>query len=140
MRLILAVLVASLAGPGMVRAAPYGPEPPPVVKATLVQQSAALYRDKYLHGYVPCPAPTHANEVVICGNGRVGSADRLPLPDERGPRDGPRTATGEIPRAVQAMADPDICGPQSCAGGGPINLIAAAAAGVKLVRALVDPD
>ncbi|WP_420139433.1 hypothetical protein [Sphingomonas sp.] len=136
MRLILAALVACAFGSVMACAAPYGPEPTPVTKATLVQQSAALYRDKYRHGYVPCPTPTHANEVVICGNGRGGSADRLPLPDERGPRN----ATGEIPGAVEAMADPDICGPQSCAGGGPVNLIAAAAAGVKLVRALVDPD
>jgi hypothetical protein len=140
MRLILAVLVASLAGSGMARAAPYGPEVPPVVNAPLVQQSAALYRDKYRHGDVPCPAPTHANEVVICGSGRGGSADRLPLPDERGPRNGPRTATGEIPSAVGALADPDSCGPQSCAAGGPANLIAAARKGVQLIHALTDRD
>lgn len=140
MRLILATLVMSGLGAGAGTAAPLGPDVPPVSKTTLVQQSAALYRDRYRHGYVPCPAPTHANEVVICGSGRGGSADRLPLPDERGPRDGPRTATGEIPSAVGALEDPESCGPQSCAAGGPANLIAAARKGVQLIRALTDSD
>ncbi|WP_116091209.1 hypothetical protein [Sphingomonas crusticola] len=137
MRLILAAIVIG-AGPAF--AAPIGPEIPPNSRTTPAQQAIALYRDQYRHGYAPCPVPTHANEVVVCGNGRGGSANRLPLPDERGPRAGPRTATGEIPGASGGLANPDSCGPVDCGGGGPVNLIAAAAAGVQLVRAIVDPE
>ena len=136
MRMVLAVLAAA-AAPAL--AVPAGPTLPIVSKASPVQQSIALYRDKYRHGYVACPAPTHANEVVICGNGRGGSADRLPLPDERGPRDGPRTATGDIPSGVEGLENPDICGPQSCANG-QVNLIAAAQKALRLVGALADHD
>ncbi len=137
MRLIHAAIVIA-AGPAM--AGPIGPPAPTVAKTSPAQQAIALYRDEYRHGYVACPAPTHANEVVICGNGRGGSDNRIPLPDERAPPDGPRIATGEIPRAAGALADPDSCGPRDCAGGGPVNLIAAAVAGVQIVRAIVDPE
>jgi hypothetical protein len=137
MRLVLAVIVVG-ACPSV--AAPIGPQAPVPSKTTPVQQAIALYRDQYRHGYVPCPAPTRANEVVICGNGRGGSANRLPLPDERGPRDGPRTATGEIPGAAGGLTNAESCRSGDCSGGGPVSLIAAAVAGVQLVRAIVDPE
>lgn len=117
-----------------------GPPLPVVAKTTPAQQTISLYRDEYRHGYVSCPAPTHANEVVICGNGRGGSANRLPLPDERGAPDWARQATGEVPSAANALNEASSkCGP-ACSGDGPVNLIQAATTLVQIGRAIVDPE
>lgn len=121
-------------------ATPSGPPVPVASKTTPAQQAISLYRDEYRHGYKVCAAPTHANEVVICGNGRGGSANRIPLPDERTPPDWARRPTGEIPSAASALNETGSqCGP-ACAQGGPINLIQAAAGLVQIGRAIVDPE
>ena len=138
MRLILAAMIAATAVPAI--GAPIGPPAPIVSRTTPAQQMIALYRDEYRHGYVACPTPSHANEVVICGNGRGGSANRIPLPDERGPPEWARRPTGEIPSGASALAQAsDACGP-SCAGPGSVNLIQAAATLVQIGRAIVDPE
>jgi hypothetical protein len=138
MRLVLAAMI--VLGPAPAAAAPIGPPAPVASKTTPAQQMIALYRDEYRHGYVACPAPSHANEVVICGNGRGGSANRIPLPDERTPPEWARRPTGEVPSAASALNEAsDKCGP-SCAGAGPANLIQAAATLVQIGRAIVDPE
>lgn len=139
MRLILAAI---LLGTMPASAAQIGPAVPAVPKATPAQQAIALYRDKYRHGYVECPAPTHANEVVICGNGRGGSANRIPLPDERAPPDWARRATGEVPAGKQALADTrlDGCVSAHCPGHATVDAVAATLGVVQVARALVDPE
>ena len=119
---------------------PMGPPAPTESKTTPAQQAIALYRDEYRHGFRPCPQPSRATEVVVCGNGRGGSADRLPLPDERGPPDWARRPTGETPSAAAALASAsDPCGP-SCAGSGAIDLIHASVMTVQLIHGLIDPE
>jgi len=140
MRFILAAIIALGILPETATAAPIGPPAPVASRTTPAQQMIALYRDEYRHGYVPCPTPSHANEVVICGNGRGGSANRIPLPDERTPREWARTPTGEIPSAASALAQATDAGGPSCAGGGPVNLLQAAATLVQVGRAIVDPE
>jgi hypothetical protein len=138
MRLILAAMIAATAVPAI--GAPIGPPAPIVSRTTPAQQMIALYRDEYRHGYVACPTPSHANEVVICGNGRGGSANRIPLPDERAAPEWPRRSTGEIPSAASALNEASsACGP-ACSQGGAVNLIQAAASLVQIGRALVDPE
>lgn len=137
MRLVLAVI---LLGAMPAFATSVGPPVPVASRTTPAQQMISLYRDEYRHGYVACPAPARANEVVICGNGRGGSANRLPLPDERAPPDWARRPTGEIPSGASALVQAsDKCGP-TCAEGGPVNLIQAAVTLVQIGRALVDPE
>lgn len=108
-------------------AAPMGPPAPVASRTTPAQEMIALYRDEYQHGFKPCPAPTHANEVVVCGTGRGGSADRLPLPDER-----------EAPTGALALTT--SCTSANCAGHGTLNPIAVAVTAVQIVRAIVDPE
>jgi len=137
MRIAIASILL-LAAPA--RAATMGPPAPAESKTTPAQQAIALYRDEYRHGFRPCPAPTHANEVVVCGNGRGGSAERLPLPDERGPPDWARRPTGEAPSGVAALASAsDPCGP-SCAGSGAVDLIRGSVMTVQLIHGLIDPE
>ena len=136
---IALLLLTAGAAPGA--ATPSGPPVPVASRATPAQQAIALYRDEYRHGYHPCPPPTHANEVVVCGNGRGGSAERIPLPDERGAPDGPRSATGEALTGKDALlADTRPCAGADCPMGGAVDLIAAAAGVTQVVRALVDPE
>jgi len=138
MRQILAAMIALATAPAV--ASPIGPPAPVASRTTPAQQMIALYRDQYRHGYVPCPIPSRANEVVICGNGRGGSANRIPLPDERSPPEWARRSTGEIPSAASALDEASSkCGP-ACSQGGPINLIQAATSLVQIGRALVDPE
>ena len=139
MRLILA---AMLFGAVPALATPIGPPAPVASKTTPAQQSIALYRDEYRHGYVVCPAPTHANEVVICGNGRGGSANRIPLPDERAPPDWARKANGELPTGKEALArtDSGACVSADCPAHGAIDLIGATIGVVQVARALIDPE
>jgi hypothetical protein len=102
----------------------------------LVEQSIAHYKDAYRHG-VPAPcAPGRPGEVVVCGSGRGGSTERVPLPDERGPRDHPRTATGEMPKATAS----EHCGPDGCGNQAGINLLAVPFRAVKIVHGLIDRD
>lgn len=120
---------------------PYGPAPPPASKTTPVEQSIALYKDVYRHGVpAPCP-PAKAGEVVVCGSGRGGSTERVPLPDERGPRDGPRTAVGEMPKGTEALTmATERCGPNGCGGQPGINLLTVPFRAIKIVHGLIDRD
>lgn len=137
MRLVLAAILLG-APPAM--AAPFGPPAPVKAKTTPVQQTIALYRDEYRHGYVACPLPTRANEVVICGNGRGGSANRIPLPDERGPPDWARQPTGEVPSALGALnTASSSCVSANCPAVGAVDLIQGAVTLVQIGRAIVDP-
>ena len=139
MRLILAAI---LLGAMPAFAAPIGPPIPVPAKTTPAQQAIMLYRDEYRHGYVACPAPTHANEVVICGNGRGGSANRIPLPDERTPPDWARQATGDRPTGKEALANTDSggCVSANCPAHGAIDVIAGTLGVVQVARALIDPE
>jgi hypothetical protein len=138
MRLILAAILLG-AVPAM--ATPIGPPAPVASRTTAAQQAIALYRDEYRHGYISCPAPTRANEVVICGNGRGGSANRLPLPDERAPPDWARQRTGEPGTGAQALvANQPSCMAANCPAHGAIDMIAAGTGLVQVVRAIVDPE
>lgn len=135
----LTIAFAAVCG-GPALAAPYGPPTPAVSKTTPAQQAMAIYRDEYAHWrFKPC-ASARPGEIVVCGNGRGGSADRLPLPEERGPPD-VRVATGEILSGSAALnAENQSCTDANCAASGAINLIAVAASGVQVVRAIVDPE
>jgi hypothetical protein len=138
---ITIALLLLTAGAGRGTATPSGPPVPVVSKTTPAQQAISLYRDEYRHGYKACAAPTHANEVVICGNGRGGSANRIPLPDEREAPDGPRAATGEARTGKDALlADVRPCRGADCPMGGAVDLVAAATGVTQVVRALVDPE
>ena len=136
------ILTATVLGAAPAVAAPMGPPAPIVSKVTPARQAIALYRDEYRHGYVACPTPTRANEVVICGNGRGGSANRIPLPDERVPPDWARRAIGEVPAGKEAL-DSDkagACVSADCPAMGAVNLVQAAVTIVQIGRAIVDPE
>jgi hypothetical protein len=127
---------ASIAG-----AAGYGPAMPPAAKITPVEETIALYKDMYGHqNFKPC-APARPGEITVCGRGRGGSPDRLPLPWERGPRDSPRQPTGEIPSAHAGLVaagtpcDGIGCGPKEG-----INLLTAPSVLVKGLHGLIDPE
>jgi hypothetical protein len=139
MRLIPAAMIALIATPAL--ATPIGPPAPLVSKISAAQQAISLYRDEYRHGYVACPAPSRANEVVICGNGRGGSANRIPLPDERTPRDWARTPTGDRPGGADALAaTTQTCAGVHCPVHGAMDVIAAGVGVVQVVRAVIDPE
>jgi hypothetical protein len=119
-----------------------GPPVPTASKTTPAQQMIALYRDQYAHWqFKPCP-PARPGEVVVCGNGRRGSANRIPLPDERAPPDRARTATGDLPSAREALALTDQpCGAAvNCQDHAAADLVAATIGMVQVVRAVVDPE
>lgn len=139
MRLTLAAI---LLGGAPAWALPSGPPAPVVSKATPAQQAISLYRDEYRHGFRPCPAPTHANEVVICGNGRGGSTNRLPLPDERAPPDWARKAIGDLPTGREALVSTEsgACASADCPAHGAIDMIGATVGVVQVARALIDPE
>jgi hypothetical protein len=122
-------------------ASAYGPAAPVPGRITPVDESIALYRDMYAHQtFKACP-PARPGEITVCGRGRGGSPERLPLPDERGPRDSPRQPTGEIPSAAAGLAaastpcDGIGCGPKEG-----INLLMTPMVVVKAIRTLVNPD
>ena len=138
---VMLALLLLAAGTGYAAAAPSGPPAPVALKVTPAQQAIALYRDQYRHGYKACAAPKRANEVVICGNGRGGSANRIPLPDERAPPDWARTASGDLPSTRQALADGnERCRASHCPAQGAVDLVAAGAGLGQVVRAIVDPE
>jgi hypothetical protein len=130
--------------PGAAVAEPVGPPAPIAIKTSAAQQAMANYRRDF--AAMPLPAPCvrpKGNEVVVCGvGGRGGSPERLPLPDERGVPDHARTAVGEVRPDMSAPPGMGTCYTQDqgahCGGG--VSVIAAALAGVQLVRAIVDPE
>ena len=89
-----------------------------------------------------CPRnPFDSDEILVCGKDE-SAKQRLPLPAERGPRDGPRRATGEAPRASAAAIGGPSCGVlqngRSCGGG--LNVMAGAALLVKGIIKVIDPE
>jgi hypothetical protein len=141
MRVWLAVLSIV---PGTALAEPVGPPAPVAIKASAAQQAMANYRRDF--AALPIPKPCirpKGNEVIVCGvGGRGGSPERLPLPDERGLPDHARTAIGEIRPDMSAPPGMGTCLTQDqgarCGGG--VDVIAAALAGVQIVRAIIDPE
>lgn len=139
-----ATLAFLLLVPGPALAEPAGPPAPVAVKTSAAQQAISTYTRNF--GAVPLPEPCvrpKDNEVVVCGvGGRGGSAERLPLPDERGPPDQGRMALNEPVRADAAPVRTGSCGTEDqgrhCVGG--LSIVGAALAGVQIVRALVDPE
>jgi hypothetical protein len=140
----LAILAPAWAIVAPLPAEPTGPPAPVAARSSPAQQAMVDYKRNF--GPVPLPAPCQRpkdNEVVVCGvGGRGGSPDRLPLPDERGPPDHPRLAVGEVRPDMSAPPGIATCTSQDpgtrC--GGTVDLVGAAIAGVRLVRALVDPE
>jgi hypothetical protein len=127
---------------GRAAAVPAGPPLPIPSKTTPAQQMIALYRDQYAHHvFRPC-LPARVGEILVCGSGRGGSAERLPLPDERGAPDGPRGSTGDLPSGAGALASTDArtCREGDCSSTGAVSLLAVAAGAVQVVRAIVDPE
>lgn len=105
------------------------------------EQAIDNSRQMFSVGGADCaPTAPDDEEIVVCK--RTGRAPRLPLPAERGPREGPRTATGEIAAASAAPVRKGSCGVQAsdqgCIGGLPI--IAGAILLVKMAGKLIDPD
>ena len=121
-----------------------GPPAPAKVKTTAAQTAIANYKRDF--GAVPLPQPCirpKANEVVVCGvGGRGGSAERLPMPDDRGSPDHSRSALNEPPPASASRVEAGSCGTQDqgrhCSGG--LDLIGAALKSVLIARALIDPE
>ncbi len=70
-------------------------------------------------------------EILVC-KGR-DSALRLPLPDERGPPDGPRLPTGDPTTKIPGAP----CPPGGCTG---INLLKVPGVLFKIVQKVIDPD
>lgn len=139
-----AILPLLLLVPDTALAEPAGPPAPVVMKTSAAQQAIADYKSNF--GAMPPPQPCvrpKDNEVVVCGtSGRGGSPERLPLPDERGPPDQGRVAVGEVRPDMSAPPGMGTCLSQDqgahCGGG--VSIIGAALAGVKIVRALIDPE
>ncbi len=71
-------------------------------------------------------------DVIIVCKGRDASL-RLPLPDERGPPNGPRRPTGDL----SARAPGPPCPPGGCTG---INLLAVPKVLFQLAQKVIDPD
>lgn len=83
-----------------------------------------------------CPRPT-GDDIVVCGqNGNP----RLPLPDERGPPDGPAPSNPDLTggAALAQTVTPCAASQGGCRSG--INLFAAGTAAIRLVGKLVDPN
>ena len=101
-------------------AGPAGPPAPQVSKLSPAQQAISAYQANWVHRPVlePCPRPKRG-EIVVCGNGRAGSPDRLPLPDERGPPDWTRRPIGELPSTVAALGGAKGAGPKTLSGPAP---------------------
>lgn len=118
-----------------------GPPAPVAAKTTPAAQAIALYRDEHMPHALPPPCRQGAHgEIVVCG-GDGRSQYRLPLPDERGPPEGPRREAG-VAAASAAPVTTGSCGTQDqgehCGGG--VSVVGAALFGIQLARALIDPE
>jgi hypothetical protein len=76
-----------------------GPPLPARPAISPAQAAMTKYQGDYLPSapQKPCERPKNGEIVVCAVDGRGGSSDRLPLPDELGSRDRTRLATGEAP-------------------------------------------
>jgi hypothetical protein len=108
-----------------------------------VEEAMARSREMIAVSDGRCAPNEMTDEIVVCARQRL--APRLPLPAERGPRDGPRRATGEIPAASAAPMRSGSCGVRvqdRCGGGLPVLPILAKTiefAG-KVAGAILDPE
>ena len=89
-----------------------------------------------------CPRdPFDPDQILVCGKDE-SARQRLPLPTERGPSEGPRRATGEAPRASAAPMGGPSCGVlqngASCGGG--LHVMAAGILLVKGIIKVIDPE
>jgi hypothetical protein len=134
------ILLLPLAAPAL-HAAAYGPDAPSRPRTTPAEDAIALYQTTFAHQtFKPCP-PARPGEITVCGRGRGGSPERLPLPDERGPRDSPRQPTGEVPRAAVGLAAAsDKCDGIGCGPKIGVNLLKAPRVLVQAIHGLIDPE
>ncbi len=123
--------------------APYGPPAPPPVQPKVTETAPASPTPEAMIEVAkdatsvtrgdPCADRRKAdpNEIVVCK--ARDSAFRLPLPDERGPPDGPRRRTGDV--TTRPPGAP--CPPGGCTG---INLFKVPGVLLKIVQKVIDPD
>jgi len=117
--------------------------------APAAAQDAAVRAEQALDHYremtaapPDCPRnPFDSDEIMVCGKDE-SARQRLPLPTERGPSEGPRRATGEAPRASAAPMGGPSCGVlqngASCGGG--LHVMAAGILLVKGIIKVIDPE
>lgn len=81
------------------------------------------------------PCASSDSEVVVCAR----KPERLPLPEERSPPDGPRRPSGDPMAGLQHSGDA-ICASRArgCTVG--VDMIGAGVAAVRLVGKLIDPN
>ncbi len=104
------LLLLALAG-STASAEPAGPQRPAAPRTSPAQTAIANYHQSFDPSEAPrpCQRPTNGEVVVCAQNGRGGSPDRLPLPDERG-APAARIATGEAPH--MAVGDSPVRNPK----------------------------
>jgi len=88
----------------------------------------------------PCPSGKASNEVVVCGREGESQQPRLPLPDERGPPEGPAPSNPELSGSGALAAEGTPCAAHmgGCqVGFGPpvMPILAGAVRGVKSLLA-----
>ena len=128
MALVLAALVASPAAAG-------AQEPP-------LSAEQALAASHEMIDVADCPRDAFdPDQIMVCGKDE-NAKQRLPLPAERGPREGARRGTGELPAASAAPVRTASCGViqngEICSGG--FSLLGVAPLLVKGMIKLVDPE
>lgn len=120
------------------------PQAIPVPPAAAPDAKTIVSRYRSMTSVAPT-GPDHCgsggqDDITVCGNRH--SDQRLPLPDERAPPNGPRLPGAGNERA-QAMCEADtgrpclVCPPTGCVG---VNLLAVPFKLFRIVRAVVDPD
>ena len=117
---------------------------PAAAQAPALDAAQALERAREMTAMpsADCPRnPFDPDEILVCGRDE-SARQRLPLPAERGPREGPRGATGEVAAASAAPIRSHGCsvmqGGEICSGG--ISVLAAVPLLVKGVITLIDPE
>jgi hypothetical protein len=97
------------------------------------EQALATYHSMTDTAQKRCQKGNSKDDIIVCA--ADGQRFRLPLPDEREPRDGPRTATGEIPSATSSGPS---CPPRGCPGGA--KFMEAVGNLIKLGKAILGKD
>ncbi|MEY4502396.1 MAG: hypothetical protein RIS52_2286 [Pseudomonadota bacterium] len=124
---------------------------PATLALALVEQAAAQERDvsaddavarskkRFETDEAKCLRGDDSVEILVCSRRRSPYA--LPLPGERGPRDGAQTAHGEVSGARDETLSTGSCGVSfgdRCGGG--VNVLAAVPLVFQLLRKIADPD
>lgn len=101
----------------------------------LAQAQTAPAAPPQTHSVLHQPCTSSDTDVVVCAR----RPERLPLPGERGPPDGPRRPTGD-PLAGMEHAGDSICESRQkgCTVG--VDIFGAGTAAIRLVGKLIDPD